>query len=76
LGLNEHRFVPNRLGSMSIRRSTKYTVVPLAAASLSIGVSACTKCDTSAMSTEFDQRVSDSFTWAILTNTSFNVSVG
>ena len=36
---------------MSIRLSTKYTVVPRAAASWSIGVSGWTKCETSAMST-------------------------
>ena len=35
---------------MSMRLSTRYTVVPLEAASLSMGVSECTKCDTSAMS--------------------------
>ena len=38
---------------MSMRLSTRYTVVPLEAASLSMGVSACTKCDTSAMSGEY-----------------------
>ena len=35
---------------MSIRLSTRYTVVPRAAASLSMGVSGWTKCDTSAIS--------------------------
>jgi hypothetical protein len=37
---------------MSIRLSTRYTAVPRDAASLSIGVSGCTKWDTSAMSVQ------------------------
>lgn len=49
-GRNEHKFVPSSDGSMSTRLSTRYTVVPLAAASVSIGVSGCKKCDTSAIS--------------------------
>jgi len=42
--------VPSRAGNMSIRLSTRYTVVPLEAASLSMGVSGRTKCETSAIS--------------------------
>lgn len=38
-GLKEQRFVPKRDGNMSIRLSTRYTVVPRDAASLSIGLS-------------------------------------
>ena len=49
-GRSEHKLVPRRAGNISIRLSTRYTVVPREAASLSIGVSAWTKCDTSAMS--------------------------
>jgi hypothetical protein len=56
-GLSEHRFVPRSEGNISIRLSTRYTVVPLEAASLSMAVSECTKCDTSAMS----------ITWALQT---------
>jgi len=47
---NEHRFVPSSSGSISIRLSTRYTVVQRLAASSSIGVVGLTKCDTSAMS--------------------------
>ena len=50
-GRSEHKFVPRRWGSMSMRRSTRYTVVPRDAASASIGVSGRTKNDTSAMCT-------------------------
>ena len=49
-GRREQRLVPNSAGNMSIRLSTRYTVVPLDAASLSIGVSGWTKWDTSAIS--------------------------
>lgn len=42
-GFSEHRSVPNNIGNMSIRLSTKYTVVPLAVASSSIGLSGFTK---------------------------------
>ena len=49
-GRSEHRFVPSSDGNMSIRLSTRYTVVPLAAASVSMAVSGCTKYDTSAIS--------------------------
>ena len=49
-GRNEHKFVPSSDGNMSMRLSTRYTVVPLAAASVSMGVSGCTKCVTSAIS--------------------------
>ena len=54
-GRSEHRFVPSSAGSMSIRLSTRYTVVPRAAASLSIGVSGRTNRETSAMSIFSDQ---------------------
>ena len=49
-GRKEQRLVPSRDGNMSIRLSTRYTVVPRAAASVSIGLSGKTKCDTSAIS--------------------------
>ena len=47
---NEYMFVPSSDDNMSMRLSARYTVVPLAAASVSIGVSGCTKCDMSAIS--------------------------
>jgi hypothetical protein len=50
-GLSEHKLVPSKCGSMSTRLSTRYTVVPRAAASASMGVSGATKYETSAMST-------------------------
>jgi hypothetical protein len=53
-GRREQRLVPNSAGNMSIRLSTRYTVVPLDAASLSIGVSGWTKLDTSAISSIWD----------------------
>lgn len=49
-GRREHKLVPSSEGNMSMRLSTRYTVVPRSAASLSIGVSAWTKCETSAIS--------------------------
>lgn len=49
-GRREQRFVPNSAGNMSIRLSTRYTVVPREEASLSMGVSGWTKWETSAMS--------------------------
>lgn len=42
-GLNEHKLVPRSDGNMSMRLSTRYTVVPREAASLSIGLSGNTK---------------------------------
>lgn len=60
---------------MSIRLSTRYTVVPRAAASLSIGVSGRTNRDTSAMSTR-GQRLSRDMYRDVLTDACFNVAVG
>lgn len=60
-GRRLHRFVPSRLGNMSIRLSTRYTVVPRDAASASIGLSGCTKWDTSAMSEKDSDQVPDPF---------------
>ena len=40
---SEHRSSPSRLGTMSMRLFTRYTVVPRAAASVSIGVPALIK---------------------------------
>lgn len=69
-GRKEHRLVPSKCGSMSIRLSTKYTVVPRLAASESIGLSGWTKCDTSAMSgMSLHHHPS-------LTNTGFDVTIG
>mmetsp|Transcript_43394 Transcript_43394/g.131153 ORF Transcript_43394/g.131153 Transcript_43394/m.131153 type:complete len:339 (+) Transcript_43394:763-1779(+) len=48
---SEQMSVVNKLGSMSVRRSTRYTVVHRSAASLSIAVPGWTKCVTSAMCT-------------------------
>mmetsp|Transcript_91145 Transcript_91145/g.262887 ORF Transcript_91145/g.262887 Transcript_91145/m.262887 type:complete len:257 (-) Transcript_91145:767-1537(-) len=48
---SEQMSVVSRPGNMSVRRSTKYTVVHRSAASLSIAVPGCTKCVTSAMCT-------------------------
>lgn len=49
-GRREHKLVPSSEGNISMRLSTRYTVVPRSAASLSIGVSEWTKCETSAIS--------------------------
>jgi hypothetical protein len=70
-GRSEHKFVPSKDGSMSTRLSTRYTVVPRAAASLSIGVSGWTKCETSAMSTDgvgWCVRKVDEELWEVIEN--------